>query len=156
MIIRLRAASRAVLEAAFRQFGVLQPDGIAGDEGESTGASAGWRPARGISLVWLGRFKIGEDILDPETGDVVTPAPVDPREHVDLLVTGPALTAAFHDAETGQSATMAAVDALLLIWATGGTAVETTTGMETALSYAGIELIEDIRTPRHVFAGVVP
>ena len=144
MIIRLRAASHGILEVALRRFGILQPEG----------SGHTWRPARGISLVWLGQVKVAPDVLDPETGEVVTPGEIDPREHVDLLITGPALAAHYHDRETGEEASMAAVDALMLIWTTGGTPVDTNVGMESALAHDGIELIEDIRTPRHVFAGL--
>lgn len=143
MIVRLRAVDRATLEIAFKRYGILHPDG-----------ESSWRPALGISIAWLGRMKVGADVIDPVTGEVILLADTDGRYHVDLLVTGDALAQAFYDYETQQGATITAVEALTLLWTLSGSPVAEKNGQEKAVSLDGIELVTGVRTPRHHFAGI--
>jgi hypothetical protein len=106
---------------------------------------AGYRPARGIDMVEIGPAVLSPGLYDAGTGEEIVAPVIDQRHHVNLRVSGPALTDI--DPDTG----LPVWQALELVWIGYGS-LAPANAAEVAYLLGGVEIVTQVQTPRVVWA----
>lgn len=140
-----RAASAEVTEALARQVGLYIEGRVTDPEtGEKVGTGE-WSLAPGVEMSRVGAITLTPAVLD-ESGEVVTPAVMDDRDHVNWRLYPPASTNVDLEGNVRWHS-------WALMWSTQGTA-ETPNTSEDAVALNGIALIDpdSITTPTRIWA----